>query len=373
MPACDLFCFAGGTFESMKRILLFFVALSICLSACMLSVHGENLQKFSRVEYSIFDTEITLMGYCKSQDEFNAVADEVMEQLRELNRIFDAYNSYEGVNNLWYINRYADEAPVEIPAPLFNLLAWCKDMWNQGYQQNNVAMGAVLRIWHDYRSAGQGDPETAELPPMEDLQAAALHTNFDDVILDAEKQTVYFADPELSLDIGAVAKGYAGDLVKAYLDEHMPSFLLSLGGNISSGISPQDGRVNWGVSIQHPDEPSGMLDVLYLHSLSVVTSGDYWRYYVVDGKRYHHIIDPKTLMPSEYIQAVTVVCESGLMADYLTTALFIMTYEDGLALIDSLSGVEALWCLQDGTVLMTDGFAEMTRSHGASSQGKGAA
>ena len=88
----------------------------------------------------------------------------------------------------------------------------------------------------------------------------------------------------------------------------------------------------------------------------------------MDGKRYHHIIDPQTLMPSEYIQAVTVVCESGLMADYLTTALFIMPYEDGRALIDSLDGVEALWSLHDGTVHMTDGLALMTRSHGASSQ-----
>ena len=351
-----------------KRLLLVFVAFSMLLSAIGVSAHGEAYQKFSRVELGIFDTEITLMGYCQNEKEFNAVADSVMEQLRELNRIFDAYNSYSGLNNLWYVNRYADEGPVEIPAPLFNLLSWCKEMWENGYRQNNIAMGAVLRIWHEYRNDGLYDPASAKLPPMEELEKAAQHTNFEHVILDAEKQTVYFADPELSLDIGAVAKGYAGDLIKEYLDEKMPSFLLSLGGNISSGVSPRDGRVNWGVSIQDPDNAAGMLDVLYLHSLSVVTSGDYWRYYEVDGKRYHHIIDPDTLMPSEYIRAVTVVCESGLMADYLTTALFIMPYEEGRSLIDSLSGVEALWVLHDGTVQMTDGLAAMTRSHGASSQ-----
>ncbi|MDD6682761.1 MAG: FAD:protein FMN transferase [Clostridiales bacterium] len=352
----------------MKRALLFFLALSLCVSSFLLPARAEGYQKYSRMELGIFDTEITLIGYCRSQQEFNEIADGTMAQLKELNRIFDAYNSYAGLNNLWYINHYADDAPVEVPSPLFDLLLWCKEKWDEGWRQNNIVLGAVLSIWHDYRTAGLDYPQTASLPPMEKLQAAYLHTDFDQVILDPEKQTVYFADPEISLDIGAVAKGYAADLVGDYLAEKMPSFLLSLGGNIRAGISPQDGRANWGVSIQDPDDPAGMLDVLYLHSLSVVTSGDYWRYYVVDGKRYHHIIDPDTLMPADYIQAVTVVCESGALADYLTTALFVMPYEEGRALIDSLSGVEALWSLKDGTIYMTDGLAAMTRSHGASSK-----
>lgn len=352
----------------MKRLLLFLIAFFFCLSFLLPPASGEAYQKYSRVEYGIFDTEITLIGYCAGQNEFDRAADEVMNQLRELNRIFDAYNSYAGLHNLWYVNRYADDAPVEVPEPLFQLLLWCREKWTAGYRQNNIALGAVLSIWHDYRAAGLADPAAAALPSMEELRAAARHTDFDQVLLDEENRTVYFADPLLTLDIGAVAKGYAADLAAEYLEKAMPSFLLSLGGNIRAGASPLDGRVNWGVSIQDPDDPAGMLDVLYLHSLSVVTSGDYWRYYVVDDTRYHHIIDPDTLLPASHMQAVTVVCESGVLADYLSTALFILPYAEGRELAESLPGVEALWSLADGTVFMTDGFDAMTRSHGASSR-----
>ena len=96
----------------MKRALLFFLALSLCVSSFLLPARAEGYQKYSRMELGIFDTEITLIGYCRSQQEFNEIADGTMAQLKELNRIFDAYNSYAGLNNLWYINRYADDAPV---------------------------------------------------------------------------------------------------------------------------------------------------------------------------------------------------------------------------------------------------------------------
>lgn len=89
-------------------------------------------------------------------------------------------------------------------------------------------MGSVLSIWHEYREAGLDDPENAKLPPMADLQAAAQHMNIDDLILDEAAQTVYFADPEMKLDVGAVAKGYATEIVsQMLLAGDMPSFIIS--------------------------------------------------------------------------------------------------------------------------------------------------
>ena len=326
--------------------------------------------RFSRRAYDIFDTEITLMGYTQSQEEFERITDQVLAQLKEYNNILDAYNDYDGLHNLKYVNDHAAQAPVEVPDLFFDLLVWCRDEWEKGWRNTNIAMGAVLSIWHAYRTAGINDPQNAQLPPMEALQAASAHTDFEQVLLDAEKKTVYFADPELKLDLGAVAKGYAADLALPVLMKEMPSFLLSLGGNVYAGNAPLDGRQHWNVGVQDPRADglqvaiggTDILDVLEVNDLTVVTSGDYWRYYVVDGQRYHHIIDPETLMPSQKMISVSVVCESSLLADYLSTTLFILSYEEGRALVDSLPGVEVMWVEPDGTIRATDGMAQYARS-----------
>ena len=356
-------------------------ALSLLLALCLILSLTGPLSNAARTEtYTayiyrdaslIFDTEISLKGYAKSEEEFARVAQETMALLREYDHIFDGYNAYDDLHNLYYLNLHAAEGPVEVPKPLFDLLSWCQDQWNAGYHTVNVAMGAVLSIWHEYREAGNADPENAKLPPMEDLVTAAEHIDFTDLVLDPEKQTVFYADPLLRLDIGAVGKGWAADAVLPYLYENMPSFILNLGGNVYAGDPPLDGRAAWAVGVQDPtaDEMtlllggSQYLDILDVNGVSVVTSGDYWRYYTVDGVRYHHIIDPDTLMPSRQMLSVTVVCESSALADFLSTTLFILPYEEGLALVSGLEGVEVMWMLADETVYLTPGMADYARIH----------
>ena len=358
-----------------KSRLILLAALALCLlvSAARLAAapaQADAYAAFTRRDLSlIFDTEITLKGYAKSQAEFDRAADEALALLREYDHVFDGYNAYPGLHNLYYLNLHAAEGPVEVPEQLFQLISWCKEQWNAGYRTVNIAMGAVLSIWHEYREAGNADPEHAQLPPMEELRAAAEHVNFDDVILDADKRTVYFADPLLKLDIGAVGKGWAADRVAPYLYENMPSFILNLGGNVYTGEKPLDGRENWAVAVQDPkaDETTLLLggaqymDILDVKNLTVVTSGDYWRYYTVDGVRYHHIIDPETLLPSRQMLSVTIVCQSSALADYLSTTLFILPYEAGCALVEEMEGVEALWMLPDGTIRATPGMAAYSR------------
>ncbi len=348
---------------------LCFVLAFILISASSVPVGlSENAYtKFNRRALDIFDTEITLIGYARTQAEFDQVYENTMTLLQRYDRIFDAYHGYDGLNNLYYVNRHAANAPVEIPRELFDLISWCRNRWDDGLRSTNIAMGAVLSIWHTYREAGLNDPQNAQLPPLEVLQAASEHTDFDQVILDAEKQTVFFADPEITLDIGAVAKGWAADAAVPYLREHMPSFLLSLGGNVYTGEAPLDGRAHWAVGVQdpRPDESGAggiILDIVDVNNLTVVTSGDYWRYYVVDGQRYHHIIDPETLFPSNKMLSVTIICESSTLADFLSTTLFVLSYEDGLRLIESMDGVEAFWVLEDGSRQVSSGMARYLRS-----------
>lgn len=351
-----------------KSFFCFVLALLLAASALVPAGLSETpYTKYSRRALDIFNTEITLMGYTRTEAEFSQAYEDTLALLRRYDQIFDAYNACEGLNNLYYVNRHAAEGPVEIPEELFSLISWCKEQWGKGLRSTNIAMGAVLSIWHEYREAGLADPENAQLPPVEALLAASEHTDFDNVILDAEKQTVFFADPQITLDVGAVAKGWAADAVLPYLKEHMPSFLISLGGNVYVGDPPLDGRANWAVGIEdpRPDENGGGLmyrDIVDVHGLTVVTSGDCWRYYMVDGQRYHHIIDPETLFPSTKMISVTIICESSTLADFLSTTLFVLSLEDGLKLIEGMEGVEALWMLPDGSEQASSGMGQYLRS-----------
>lgn len=363
--------------ENMTRKFQWVSFLSALLAAALLAgcvfplaAAEKSWAKFTRRENSIFDTETTFIGFAETEQEFDRVWDEVLSRLRRYDQVFDAYHGYDNLHNLYYLNRHAFQEPIAVPQELFQLISWCKQQWESGLRSTNIAMGAVLSIWHEYREAGINNPDSSALPPMADLEKASGHTSFDNVVLDEEKQTVFYADPDLSLDIGAVAKGWAADAVLPYLKESMPSFLLSLGGNVYAGDKPMDGRSAWAVGVQDPRADmlsvslggTDILDIVDVRDQTVVTSGDYWRFYVVDGQRYHHIIDPETLMPSRQMLSVTVICKSSALADFLSTTLFVLSYEEGLALVQGMDGVEAMWVLPDGSVQCSPGMAAYARS-----------
>jgi len=247
---------------------------------------------------------------------------------------------------------------VKVDQRIIDLLVKSREIYDLTGGKTNVAMGAVLEIWHKYREEGIDDPLNAKLPPMEDLREAAKHSNIDDMVIDAEASTVYLKDPLMSLDVGAVAKGYATERVARSIEASgRTNVLLSIGGNVRAIGAKPDGSP-WSVAIQNPDLEAKQESLFNLNvvNLSVVTSGSYQRYYIVDGVKYHHIIDPVTLMPTTGLLGVTVVMADSGLADGLSTALFCMPLEQGRALIESLDGAEACWVLTDGTVEMTDGF-----------------
>ena len=353
--------------KNVKASLALLLVLCLLLGGCTAeNREQETLTKFSGGFFEAFDTYTTLIGYARDQNTFDEAFDAVKEMFLHYHRIYDGYHAYEGINNLYYVNRHAAQGPVKAEPELIELLLWLRQVQPQLRGRMNVAMGAVLQLWHEYREEG------VALPDMESLRACAQHTDFDSVVIDEDAGTVYFADPELQLDLGAVAKGYTVEIVASWLlTSSMPSYIISAGGNVRCGEKPRDGRARWGVGIQDPADVGiagngSNKDVLYLNGLSVVTSGDYQRYYVVDGVRYHHLIDPDTLMPGGEMRSVTIVTRDSGWADALSTAVFLLPYEEGRAFVDSLEDVEAYWVLNDGSVRFTEGLKAMLGSQGAS-------
>ena len=337
----------------MKRLCALILTLSMLLCGC--TGAGEEQKQYSATFLTVFDTVTTILGRDVSEAAFTEKAQAVHDELLRYHQLFDIYNEYEGLNNLKTVNDHPGEA-VSVDKAIVDMLLDCKAYYELTGGRVNAAMGSVLRRWHDARNDGIHDPENAALPEMGRLEEAVRYTDISGLVIDEVNFTVYLSNPNLRLDVGAVAKGWSVQRVA----EKLPSgFLISVGGNVCA-TGPKFESTPWVIGIQDPASDE-YLHTLYVNDFSVVTSGDYQRAYMVDGKMYHHIIDPETLMPAAYWRSVTVVCPDSGLADAMSTALFLLPLEQGMALAEK-SNVQALWVNAAGEEFMTSRFAEMIRT-----------
>lgn len=339
-------------------------SLIMCFVCSCNSEQGEQeskLQKFSESYIEYFDTVCTVVGYEETEEEFNAVCEKIEAQLSEYNKLYDIYKSYEGVNNVLTINKNAGKEPVVVDKKIIDLIDFSAELYELTDGTVNIAMGSVLSIWHEYRSMYADNEEGAQLPIMGMLKEVAKYTNFEDIIIDREASTVFLKNSQMSLDVGAVAKGYATEqIAKSLIAEGVTHYALNFGGNIRT-IGTKDDGTDWSAAVTNPDQTSEKPYIMKvsLRDQTFVTSGSYERFYTVDGVRYHHIIDPKTLMPNNTFSSVSVLADDSGMADALSTALFNLTYEEGKVLVDSLEGIEAVWVTADNEILYSENFKDI--------------
>ena len=333
-----------------RKLMTILLVLSLTLTGCALP--GKKAQQYQATYLDVFDTVTSISGVSDSEDAFREQAEQVHDRLMEYHRLFDIYNDYEGMNNLRTVNDNAGIAPVAVDGEIIRLLKDCRDYYELTGHAVNVAMGGVLFLWHEARTAGLEDPDHAHLPEEAALREAAAHTAWASVEIDEEAGTVYLSDPRLRLDVGAVAKGWSAQRAAEKAPE---GCRIIVGGNVCAS-GPKDGSgTPWVVGITDPDGGEGYLHTLYDTDSAIVTSGDYQRYYEVDGKRFHPIIDPQTLYPAERFRSVTVICGDSGLADALSTALFILPQPEGQALAQKC-GAEAMWLDTEGNRFYTDGF-----------------
>ncbi|WP_330398567.1 FAD:protein FMN transferase [Anaerocolumna aminovalerica] len=345
-----------------KKLVTISLILTILITTT--SCSAKEQKKYSAQFLELFNTITEIIAYSDSKEDFSAFAQLIYDNLEEYHKLYDKYNNYDGINNIKTINDNAGIKPVKVDQRIIDLLLFSKNQYQQSEGKVNISMGSVLEIWHEYREDGINNPETASLPPMEQLEAANMHTDIDKLIIDEASSTVYLSDANMRLDVGAIAKGYATEQVSQIAKNNgYKNFLLSVGGNVRSMGTKGPKKELWSVGIQNPDKTSEKksLYTLSLTNLSLVSSGNYERYYTVNGKVYHHIIDPVTLMPAEYFTSVSIVCEDSGLADALSTTIYNMPLEEGKALIESLEDVEALWVLPNGEIKYSEHFEELIK------------
>ena len=337
------------------------LGLLVVLTGCPNSAHKAEPTKPQGMAYfTFFDTVSYIYSYAgDSEEAFGANCEEVSVILDEYHKQFDIYHEYAGVNNLMTINKNAGGDPIKVDQKLIDFLLYAKELYTLTGGEMNVMMGSVLRLWHDCRTAAGSDPTNVSIPGEAELAEAALHTDISLLEINVAEQTVHITDPKARIDVGALGKGYATEKAAQHLREKgINSYVLNIGGNIRIIGHKPDGS-GWGTGIKDPKNPEQYAIKLTLANTSCVTSGDYERYFYANGVKYHHIIDKDTLMPADYFSSVSIMTADSGLADALSTALFAMSYEEGLALINKIGNVEVLWIEKDGTQRQTPGLAAM--------------
>ncbi len=335
-------------------LLLPLVLLLLCMSfAC---TQKPSMQ--SETYYDMFDTYVTVFAYGEDTKVFEENCKKIKDTLSECSALFDIYREYEGINNLCTVNKNAGKSPVKTDERVISLIEHGIEMYSQTEGAVNIAMGSVIKLWHDCREQNK-EGETDILPDEAELFAAAEHIDITKIKIDREKRTLYLEDPLMALDVGAIAKGFAADYtVKMLRDSGITDgYAINLGGNVIV-IGEKAEGVPWEISVQSPyEDDSPRIARIQASDSTLVTSGTYERYFEKDGKRYHHIIDPDTFYPTDSFDGVSVFGASSALCDAYSTALFCMPLEKGMDFINSIDGVEAIW-VADGEIYKSRGFPE---------------
>ncbi len=317
----------------MKRLLPALWAVLISLSIFS-GCEKAPPERFQTSYTDVFDTVCTFTAYCESEEEFISVSESLHEELLRLHRLFDIYyGPTEG--GILALNR--DGCLDNPDEDIVSLLELGKEYYDVSGGKLNIAMGSVLSLWHYAR-------ENSALPDKDELMQASMHMDISKLIIENGKITL--SDPEMRIDVGAIAKGYAAQKAAELVRNlGIRNFALDLGGNIKTSGSKPDG--DWNIGVRDPN--GGILTGIKAKDLSIVTSGDYERFFELDGVRYSHIISPDTLYPAAMYRSVTVVCENSADGDALSTSLFCMDFESGKALCEKLE-IRAIWVMPDGSI-----------------------
>lgn len=332
--------------------LLFSLCLvfSLCLSLFSLAGCAARTKRRDAYLFDTFDTVVTYTDFSAASDEeFSARFAIVEERFRHYHALFDIYHTYEGVVNIATINAAAGGEPVAVSDELFAFLLFCLDVGEKTGWKTDVTLGAVTSLWHDARLAATEGVGVA--PTAEAIADAMTHTGRDTLELDVENKTVRLTDPRASLDVGAIAKGYAVEMTARVLaDAGISGVLINGGGNVRT-LGEKPGGAPFVVALRDPLGDGNLEKTVTLRDGAVAQSGSYERAFVADGITYSHIVDSRTGYPPTGLAAVSVVSSDAALSDALSTALFCLSVEEGRRVLAAFPGVYAVWVLPDGRIL----------------------
>jgi thiamine biosynthesis lipoprotein len=263
---------------------------------------------------------------------------------QEIRRLEELLSTWLERSELSRVNAAAGRNFMAVSRETFELLARSIEISRLTGGAFDITVGPAVRLWKV--------TEAARVPTPLELQIAAQYVDYRLLQLDAKTQAVFLQKPGMQIDVGGIGKGYAAELAAAVMKKAgATGGLIALSGDFRIFGLRANGS-GWPVGIQHPRDPDRVLVTLESVDEAISTSGDYERFFFKDGVRYHHILDPHTLMPARRCQSVTIVGPDATTADGLATGIFVMGPEEGLALVEKL-GIGAVIVDAHGAVLVS--------------------
>ncbi|MBQ7896360.1 MAG: FAD:protein FMN transferase [Oscillospiraceae bacterium] len=327
-----------------KSVIALVICFALLLSACgstTPTTSGSDDNKQSRVVF-YFDTVITVTAYTKDKN----LLDDLDKECQRFEKLLS--KTVEG-SDVWRIN-HAQGKRVPIHQETRDLLEKALEYSRISDGRFDVTVEPCVALW-DFTGEGIGT-----LPDADELAAAAEKVDWTKI--DINEDGVLLPDG-MSIDLGAIAKGYISDRMAAFISERgVESAIINLGGNVRTvGLKPDGSK--WRIGIQDPEgvRDQTIVGVVSLENSSVVTSGIYERGFTLDGVVYHHILDPDTgWSVQNELSGISIVTEEACTADALSTTVFTMGLEEGSKFIESLEGVDAIFITRDGKVSWTSGL-----------------
>ena len=313
---------------------------TLVLMSLFLSIFISSAQK-------LYSESSILMG---SSFEITVVAEDedfAKESLaiakKEIIRIEDLISSWDQKSETSRINRNAGIAAVEVSKELFDLIFRAQQISKLSSGAFDLTFAAIDKLWNF-------DGKESEMPNPDTLKASVFHIGYQLIELNEQSLTVFLPKKGMKIGFGAIGKGYAADSAKQLLVERgVLGGIINASGDMNTWGTKPDGS-SWTIGIVNPMNNKKVFSWFSLEHNAVVTSGDYEKFTQINGRRYSHIIDPRTGIPSQGIVSCTIFAGKAELADAIATAIFVMGVESGLFLIDQLPDIEAILIDDSGII-----------------------
>lgn len=348
----------------MKRYLRIFLMPAIAAVVATFLFLGEDGVR-ARAVFKAMNTDVKVIVYSNGKAGCKAAFMNVESRIKELESLFDVHREDTVAAK---VNEAAGGEPVKVPWDFIRCLKSARELCEKSGGALDVTVRPLLMVWKN--AAMSSRP-----PTDEEIAAARKLVDFRKIAIDENRSTVALAEPGMMLDLGAVAKGFIVDeCIRTLKQSGIESALVEAGGDIRA-LGSKPGGEKWFLSIRDPRKPQSTAGLetteeqvnnsIYLvHALdrAVTTSGNYERFFEIEGERHSHIVDPRTGMTADAVPSATVIAPLCVTADGLSTALSVMGAKEGLELVESMPGVEALIVTIDrngeAETLFSSGFKE---------------
>ncbi|OSB16459.1 thiamine biosynthesis protein ApbE [Clostridium sporogenes] len=320
--------------------------LCICLPLVFVGCDSKSEEPVSRETY-LMGTIINIKAYGKNADK--AVQASV-DKISDIENKMSLNISTSEINK---INKNAGIAPVKVSKNTFDVVKASLIYSEKTKGSFDITVEPLVSLW------GIGT-DKARIPSKDEISNALSLINYKDVVINEKESTIMLKRKGQAIDLGAIAKGYTADeLKKVLLNYNVSSAFLNLGGNVYV-LGNKPDKTPWKIGVQNPLEPRGdYLGIVSVSDKSVVTSGNYERFFERNGKRYHHIFDTKTGYPAEKgLISVSIISNKSIDGDALSTSVYTLGLDEGKKLIESLKDVEAVFVTNDKKVYTTSGLKD---------------